>query len=52
MFALTIWVTLALSWMTFGEFTTEILLTTDLPEGKKLSGIGFEYVFIPDYLAP
>ena len=33
------------------EFISEIVLTMDLPEGKKLSGTEFEYVFIPDYMS-
>jgi hypothetical protein len=32
-----------------GEFTTEIFLTTDLPEGSKLQNIGWEFVFQPAY---
>ncbi len=34
------------------EFVMEIALTTDLPEGKTLSAVSFEYQFSPDYLAP
>ena len=35
-----------------GEFVMAINLTTDLPSGAKLQNIGFEYIFIPEYLAP
>ena len=35
-----------------GDFVVAINLTTDLPSCAKLSKVGFEYVFIPDYLSP